>query len=303
VKSLLRAEEGAHLQAETAAARHTVLLERHLRQRQQHVLKAVETLRAREGTALAALRARTLDLERGEQVVHQAAEAALLEQLQQALPASEPERSAWREHDAAASASRAQARLDSGAAAAAELERSALGWQDWAHERFGAQLASAWGRQQLHQAQLAHRTQQARQAAFEEQWGLRQAERQHRANEQWLEQEQGAEELVGAYRSLRTEAVLTCQRMQGAAQLVLSREAEAILGATRLALQEQYGTAHAAAEQTAVGVRSLLAASAAKSAALLGEVAEGRAQLGPEPLDYVRETLRRATSRRPQPRR
>ena len=291
VKSLLRAEEGTHLQAETAAARHTVLLERHQRQRQQHVLKALEALRAREGKALAALRASTIEVARGEQAAHQAAEAALLEQLQQALPASEPERSAWREADAAGSAGYAQARLDSGAAFAAELERSALGWQDWAHERFGV-MAVTWGRQQFHQAQLAHRTQQARQTAFEEQWGLRQAERQERANEQWVEHEKDAGELVGTYRGLQTEAVLTCQRMQEAAQLVLTQQAEEMVGTTRQELQAQYGEAHAVAEQAAAGVRSALASSAGKSAALLEEVNEGRSKLGPEPLDYVRETLR-----------
>ena len=290
--SLLRAEEGAHLHAETAAARHTVLLERHQRQRQQHVLTAVEALRAREGKALAALRERALDVARGEQAAQQAAEAALLEGLQQALPASAPERSAWAAADAAASAAHAQARLESGAAFSAELERSALGWQEWANERFGVQLASVWARQQSHQAQLAHRTQQARQSAFEEQWRLRQADRQQRANEQWVEHESDAEKLVGAYRGLQTDVVLTCQRLQEAAQLELTRQAEEMLGATRQQLQAQYAEAHAAAEQAAAGVRGALASCAAKSAALLEEVHAGRAKLGPEPLDYVRETLR-----------
>ena len=91
-----------------------MLLERHQRQRQQQVLAAVEALRAREATALAALRERALEGARGEQAAQQAAEGGLLEQLQQALPAAAPERSAWRAADAAASAAHAQARLESG---------------------------------------------------------------------------------------------------------------------------------------------------------------------------------------------
>ena len=81
VKALLEAEEAASVSSETAVAQHTLRLERHTRHRQQHLLAEFDTLRKREASAVAELRARALVLQRAEQRGQQAAEQQLREQV------------------------------------------------------------------------------------------------------------------------------------------------------------------------------------------------------------------------------
>ena len=293
-RALLQAEEVANTNVETAVARHTLLLERHTRQRQQHLLTEVDALRKRQTAAVAELRSRALEVLREEQRSQQAAEQRLRERLEQALQAAEPESKAQLERDRASMLALHKASLESDTALHEHAERAALAWHEWAQERFTSQLGTVWSRQLLHHAQMMYNTQQARQTAFEEQWQQRQDEVQRRADEHWLEQEQSAELLVGSYRNLQTEVVVMCKQMQVAAQNVLGGLANDMVESSQRDMSAFYEAAQAAGERATEGVKRLLEASAAKARALQDEISEGRRQLGPEPEDYVRETLQQA---------